>query len=371
MLAASPAMRRQPAPNRHLADVNWRYAVLTPQLEEFITRMPKVELHLHLEGSIAPRTLLELARRNGVELPADTVEGVERLFRYRDFGEFLSLFKAMARAIVSGEDFARLAYELGLDLAAQQVRYAEVMLSPMQHIRRVDLREAIEGTAAGFARAERETGVVVRLALDYGRQYGLDMAWQVLEVARQARGCGIVGWSIGGDEVGYPPEPYAPVFAAAAAAGFGLMAHAGEVVGPASVWGAVESLGVTRLGHGIRSTDDPALLVALRERGVVLDVCPSSNLRTGAVTSWEAHPLRALYEAGVAVTVNSDDPTFFDTTITEEYRRSVVQLGLGLDALCASVSVAARAAFLPTTERERLAAQVGGEIEALRAEIGV
>lgn len=345
--------------------------MLTPQLDEFITRMPKVELHLHLEGSIAPRTLLELARRNGVELPADTVEGVERLFRYRDFGEFLSLFKAMAKAIVSGEDFARLAYELGCDLAAQQVRYAEVMLSPMQHIRRVDLREAIEGVADGFARAERELGVVVRLVLDYGRQYGLEMAWRVLEVARAAQNCGIVGWSIGGDEIGYPPEPYAPVFAAARAAGFGLMAHAGEVVGPASVWGAIEALDVSRLGHGIRSIDDPGLLVALRERGVVLDVCPSSNLRTGAVGSWDEHPLRALYDAGVAVTINSDDPTFFDTTLSDEYRRAVTYLGFGAAELCATVSAAARATFLPPAERDRLARQIDEEIAALRAELAV
>jgi len=345
--------------------------VLTPQLEEFIRRMPKVELHLHLEGAIAPRTLLELARQNGVALPADTVEGVERLFRYRDFGEFIDLFRVMARAIVSGEDFARLAYELGLELAAQQVRYAEVMLSPMQHIRRVNLREALEGIAAGFARAGRETGVVIRLALDYGRQYGLEMAWQVLEVAREARDCGIVGWSIGGDEIGFPPEPYAPVFAAARAAGFGLMAHAGEVVGPPSVWGAVEALGSTRIGHGIRSVEDPALLVALRERGVVLDVCPSSNIGTGAVAGWTDHPLRALCDAGVAITINSDDPTFFDTTITEEYRCAVGVLGLSVDELCASVGVAARAAFLPVDQRDALAANVERELAALRAEIGV
>jgi adenosine deaminase len=346
--------------------------VLTPELDEFIVRMPKVELHLHLEGAIAPRTLLELASQNGVELPARDVAGVEQLFRYRNFGEFITVFMAMARAIVRGEDFARLAYELGIALAAQQVRYAEVMISPMQHIRRgMNLFEAIAGTAEGFARVERETGAVIRLALDHGRQYGPELAWQVLEVARQALPLGVVGWSIGGIETGYPPEPFAEVFAAARDAGLGLMAHAGEVVGPSSVWGAIDSLGVTRLGHGIRSVDDPALVLALAERGVVLDVCPSSNLRTGAVPSWEAHPLRRLYDAGVTVTINSDDPTFFNTTLTEEYRRSAAHFGFGADELAAMVRNAAGAAFLPATERAALCARVDSELAALRAELGV
>jgi adenosine deaminase len=346
--------------------------VLTPELDEFIVRMPKVELHIHLEGAIAPRTLLELAHQNGVELPARDVAGVEQLFRYRNFGEFITVFMTMARAIVRGEDFARLAYELGMDLAAQQVRYAEVMISPMQHIKRgMDLYEAIAGTAEGFAQVERETGTQIRIALDHGRQYGPDLAWQVLDVARKARDLGVVGWSIGGNEIGFPPEPFAEVFLAARKAGLGLMAHAGEVVGPESVWGAIESLGVARLGHGIRSVDDPNLLVALAQRGVVLDVCPSSNLRTGAVASWAEHPLRKLYDAGIIVTINSDDPTFFNTTITEEYRRAVTHFAFGADELTAMTRNAARATFLPPAERATLCAQVDAGIAALRRELGV
>ncbi|NNJ12046.1 adenosine deaminase [Chloroflexales bacterium ZM16-3] len=346
--------------------------MLTTELDEFIVRMPKVELHLHLEGAIAPQTLLDLAQQNGVELPARDIAGVEQLFRYRNFGEFITVFMAMTQVIVRGEDFARLAYELGMDLAAQQVRYAEVMISPMQHIRRgMDLYEAITGTAAGFAQVERETGTQIRIALDHGRQYGPNLAWQVLEVARKAQPLGVIGWSIGGNEIGYPPEPFAEVFAAARAAGLGLMAHAGEVVGPPSVWGAIDSLGVTRLGHGIRSVDDPALIAALAQRGVVLDVCPSSNLCTGAVASWADHPLRQLYDAGVTVTINSDDPTFFNTTITEEYRRAVTHFGFGADDLSTMVRNAASATFLPPDQRAALCAQVDAEITALRHELGV
>jgi len=347
-------------------------SVLPPQFEQFIRRMPKVELHLHLEGAITPRTLLELARRNGLDLGARSEAEVAALFHYRDFGAFLTVFMDLARAIVYGEDFERLAYELGRDLSEQCVRYAEVMISPMQHINRgVDLREAIEGAMAGFARAERDGGVQVRLVLDYGRGYGTEPAWGVLEVARAMQPRGVVGWSIGGNEIGHPPEPFAPLFAAARAAGLGVMAHAGEVVGPASVWGAINTLGITRLGHGIRAVDDPDLVVALRERGVVLDICPTSNLLTGAVPSWEAHPLPRLRAAGVPLTINSDDPTFFRTNLTEEYRRAAIHFGFTTDDLSATVLTAATASFLPPQGRAALRHALAAELDALRAELAV
>lgn len=357
---------------QHTSNEAKEKAVLTPALDEFIVRMPKVELHLHLEGAIAPRTLLDLAERNGVEIPARDVAGVEQLFRYRNFGEFLTVYMALVRAIVSGEDFERLAYELGMELAGQQVRYAEVMLSPMQHLLRgMDMHEAIAGTAAGFERARRETGLVTRLALDYGRQYGPELAWRVLEIARDAMPYGVVAWSIGGNEIGYPPDPFAAIFAAARDAGLRVMAHAGEVVGPSSVWGAVDALGTERLGHGIRSIDDPALIDHLRARGVVLDVCPSSNIWTGAAASWEAHPLRRLYDAGVTVTLNSDDPTFFHTTLIDEYRKSVEHFGFTADELVALVRNGVRAAFLPDGDKAALLDQIDAETTALRRELGV
>lgn len=346
--------------------------MLTPEVDAFIARMPKVELHLHLEGAIAPRTLLELARNNNVEIPARDVSGVEQLFRYRNFGEFLTVYMSLVRAIVSGEDFERLAYELGMTLARQHVLYAEVMLSPMQHLLRgMDMLEAVAGTAAGFARVERETGLVVRLGLDYGRQYGPDLAWRVLEIAQAAMAHGVVAWSIGGNEIGHPPEPFAEVFMAAKAAGLRLMAHAGEVVGPASVWGAVDALRAERLGHGIRSIDDPDLVTHLRACGVVLDVCPSSNLCTGAALSWDQHPLRRLYDAGVTLTINTDDPTFFHTTLTDEYRNVVRYFNCGVDDLCTLVTNAVRASFLPEAEKVALLQRVERELSSLRDELGV
>lgn len=346
--------------------------MLTPELEAFIVRMPKVELHVHLEGSVAPRTLLELAQRNGVEIPACDVAGVEQLLRYRHFGEFLTVFMELARAIVHGEDFERLAYEYGQQLAAQRVLYAEVMISPMQHLRRgLDLYEAICGASAGFARVEAETGTIVRLALDYGRQYGPDQAWEVLEVAQRAMACGVVAWSIGGDEIGHPPEPFAEVFRAAHETGLHLMAHAGEVVGPPSVWGAVDVLHTERLGHGIHSIHDPLLLDHLRDLPVVLDISPSSNIYTGAIISWDDHPLRRLYDHGVPVTINSDDPTFFRTTLTNEYRRVVQHFGFGVDDLCVLVRNSVQAAFLPPEQKAALLWRIEGELAALRRELAL
>lgn len=346
--------------------------MLTPALDAFIERMPKVELHLHLEGSIESQTLLELAERNKVEIPAQNVAGVEQLLRYRDFGEFLTVYMALVRAVVTGEDFERLAYELGQHLATQQVRYAEVMVSPMQHILRdVDMLEAIGGTAAGFARAQRETGVRVNLAFDFGRQYGPERAWHVLEVAQQAMPHGVVAWSIGGNEIGNPPEPFAEVFAAARQAGLQVMAHAGEVVGPASVWGAVDVLQSARIGHGIRAIDDPRLIAHLRTRGTVLDVSPSSNLYTGAASSWTMHPLRRLYDAGVIVTINTDDPTFFHTTLSSEFRLAVKHFGFTADDLVQVTRNAVFGSFLPAAEQAALWQEIEAEIATLRAELGV
>jgi adenosine deaminase len=369
-----PAPAEHPAPASRLArqhDTNAPIVLAAP-IEQFIRRMPKVELHLHLEGSARAATLLDMAAHNGVALPAADVPALEERFRYNSLQEFIRVYMDCVRAIVSGADFERLAYELALDLAAQQVYYAEVMISPMQYLLRgLDFDEILEGIAAGYARAERETGIVVRTAFDYGRQYGVERAWEALAIARAARDRGVVAFSIGGDELNHPPERFQPVFAAAAESGLRLMAHAGEIVGPASVWGAVQVLGCERIGHGIHSIDDPALLAELRERRVMLDVSPTSNLRTGASPSLEAHPLRRLFEAGVRISINSDDPTFFQTTLTDEFRLAVGHFGFSVDEICAVILDSARATFLLPEQQAALIARIEAGQIALRQELAL
>ena len=333
--------------------------------------MPKVELHLHLEGSISPTTLLRIAQRNKVDLPARDEAGVAQLFNYKDFHEFLTVFMVLARSLMYGEDFELLAYELGHQLADQNVRYAEVMISAFQYYSRgVDLDEVVQGAAAGFARAERERGVRVKQAFDYGRQFGIEKAWEILEIAVRNMRHGMVAWSIGGDEINYPPELFTEIFAAARRAGLRLMAHAGEVGGPPSVWGAVDALGCERIGHGIRSIDDPALLIHLRERGIVLDISPTSNVCTGAVASIEAHPFRQLFDAGIHVTLNTDDPTFFNTTLNDEYRTAARLFGFDAELLTQLVINGVRATFLPEAEKLALLRQFEQEIDALRGHLG-
>jgi adenosine deaminase len=220
-------------------------------------------------------------------------------------------------------------------------------------MRGLDLDEIVEGTAAGFARAQRERGTRVNLAFDYGRQFGVEMAWNILDIAVRNQRSTLVGWSIGGDEVRNPPEPFEELFVAARKAGLRTMAHAGEVVGPESVWGAVDTLACERLGHGISSVEDPLLLAHLRERLVTLDVSPTSNVRTGAVAHIAEHPLRRLFDAGVQVTLNTDDPTFFSTTLNDEYRLAARVFGFDAGGLAALALNGVRAAFLPDDRGDR------------------
>ena len=342
-------------------------------LAEFIRRMPKCELHVHLEGSITPKTLLELATKNGISLPASDLAGVERMFQYEHFLGFLDVYRTCARCLIHGEDFERVAYELAIDLAQQQVRYAEVMLSPAQHmLRNMDFDEILGGVAAGFARAERETGIVCRPAFDFGRQFSLDQALRAVELAQAGMQYGVVAFSIGGDEANYPPEPFVEVFALAKAVGLHVMAHAGEVAGANSVRGAVEMLGVDRIGHGFRVLEDAELTQFLARRGdITFDVCPTSNIRTGVVASFDQHPLRQMLDAGLPITLNSDDPVLFDTTVTGEFLLAAERYDFTVDDICKVARQSAKAAFLPAEQRQQLLQEFDQQQAQLRRELGL
>jgi aminodeoxyfutalosine deaminase len=281
---------------------------------------PKIELHVHLEGTMRPETLLQIARRNDYALPADSVEGIARLYDYRDFAHFIEVWILTTNALRTRDDFHQVVVDYAGEAAQQGAVYLEAIFSPAERARRgVDWDEMFTGYCDGAQEARELHGVEVRLTPDIFRGATDEEADQVLRYSLANRDRGIVGVGLGGLEADYPPESYATVFDRIRAEGLGSVPHAGEVAGPASIRGALEALGADRIRHGIRAVEDPDLLAELAERRIVLDVCPVSNVRTGAVPSLAEHPLPQLLEAGVLCSISTDDPAMFDTDLTREY----------------------------------------------------
>ena len=281
---------------------------------------PKIELHVHLEGTVRPETLLEIARRNDYRLPADSVEGLEALYEFRDFAHFIEVWILTTNALRTADDFRQVVADYAGEAAVHGAVYLEGIFSPAERARRgVDWDEMFSGYCDGAAEANELHGVEVRLTPDIPRGFGLDEAEATLRYAVKYRERGVLGLGLGGLEAEFPPEPYERVFAEARASGLASVPHAGEAAGPASIRGALDALGAQRLRHGIRAVEDPALLRELADRRIVLDVCPLSNLRTRVVGELSEHPLPALVAAGALCSISTDDPAFFDTDLSKDY----------------------------------------------------
>lgn len=340
-------------------------------LKDYLRAAPKAELHVHLEGSIQPATLLELARRNRVDLRADTVAGIRDWFAYRDFGHFVEIYVAITRCLRTREDYELITYEFGAEMARQNVRYAEVTFSPSTHQwLGVPHETYFEGLARGRVRAQADFGVrinwvfdVVRMPLD---QTGRAKADYTTSVAVEGRRDGVVALGLGGMEEGNPPEPFAPWFEKARTAGLHSSPHAGETVGPASIWGALRALGAERIGHGVRAIEDPRLVTYLAERCIPLELNPTSNVRLGVYPDLTDHPLRRLVDAGVIVTVNSDDPPMFNTTLNDEVAALADPFGLDVAAIDDILLNGVRHAFLPADEKQSLEAEFRAEMATLK-----
>jgi len=345
--------------------------MIASDVERFIRQMPKSELHVHLEGSVRPRTLLELAERHNIPLAARDEAELHSFYTYRDFDHFIEIYIEVNRCLCSSEDFALITRELGEEAAAQNTRYLEVTISPGSHVKRGKLtyEEFHEGILAGAREARERWGVEMRFIVDVVRATGMEHSWSAARWAAGVAGDGVVGIGLGGTEAGNPPEDFEEIFDYARAAGLRSTPHAGETVGPVSIWGALRALKAERIGHGIRAIDDPLLVEALRERGVTLEVCPTSNVRTGAVASLAEHPIRRLYDAGVPLTVNSDDPPMFGTTLLDEHLLLSHEFGFTLDDLEAINLQAIRASFLSDAERRALDAEFRVEYARLRREL--
>jgi aminodeoxyfutalosine deaminase len=281
---------------------------------------PKIELHVHLEGTVRAETLLDIAARNDIALPADSVEGLRELYRFRDFAHFIEVWLMTTRALRKAEDFRQVVLDYAREAAGYGAVYIEGIFAPAGPVAHgVGWEEVFEGYCDGAQEARELHGVEVRLTPDISRGLPMEVARQTARYAVKYRDRGVVGLGLGGLEAGFPPEPYAEAFALARDGGVASVPHAGEMAGTRSVRGALEALGAHRIRHGIRSVEDPGLLCELAGRGTVLDVCPISNLRTGAVATLAEHPLPELIAAGVRCSISTDDPAMFETDLSSEY----------------------------------------------------
>jgi aminodeoxyfutalosine deaminase len=289
---------------------------------------PKIELHVHLEGTVRPATLLEIARRNDYPLPAETEEGLAELYDFRDFAHFIEVWILTTNALQTAEDFRQVVVDYAAEAALHGAVYLEGIFSPSERVRRgVGWDEIFSGYCDGAQQARELHGVEVRLTPDIVRGFPLDEAEQVVRHSAAYRERGVLGVGLGGLEAEFPPEPYEPVFALARELGLASVPHAGEVAGPPSVRGALEGLGADRLRHGIRAAEDPGLLKEIADRRIVLDVCPISNLRTRVVDSLAEHPLPQLLAAGARCSISTDDPAMFGTDLGRDYQ-AAAELGL-------------------------------------------
>jgi adenosine deaminase len=348
------------------------------KIERYVTAVPKVELHVHLEGSIQPTTLLTLAQRNGVPLPVQTAEEMQRWFTFRDFNHFIEIYFAISRCLKTADDYELIVYEFGANMARQNVRYAEVTFSPSTHYFSlgVPFDTFFAGLTRGRQRAQTEFGVEIRWIFDIVRDIpdaarNRKRAEYTLEVAQEGREDGVVALGLGGAEVNHPPERYVTWFEKALETGLHSAPHAGETVGSASIWGALRTLGAERLGHGVRAIEDPTLVEYLAEGQVPLEICPTSNICLGVYADISSHPLPRLHAAGIPITINSDDPPLFNTTLNHEVGLLFNVFKFDVNTVNAILLNGVRHSFLPLQEKHTMEAVSRAEMARLQQELAL
>ena len=329
-------------------------------IEQFVTALPKAELHLHLEGAIEPETLWELAVRQRSTLAAMGREALDALYATRDFPGFIQAFKTACLHLRTPEDYELVTYHLLRRLAAQKVRYAEVILSAGAMLwKGQDIARMFSGVERGARQARRESGISVQWIFDAVRQFPIEQAWTVARAAVELRGGGVIGIGIGGDEAHGPAERFHEIFDFARSEGLRLTAHAGETVGPESIWSALNDLGAERIGHGLTASQDPSLLEHLAAEKIPVEICLTSNLRTGGITELSQHPLRRYFDRGLEVSLHSDDPTLFGTELNREYLLAHQTFGFSCEELRRLAMNSFQAAFLTPAEKQSHLAAFG------------
>jgi aminodeoxyfutalosine deaminase len=331
----------------------------TADLRSFIAGLPKAELHVHHVGSASPRIVAELAARHPDSPVPQDPEALARFFTFTDFAHFIELYLATVDLVRTADDVRMLTYEVARDLAGQEVRYAELTMTPYTSVvRGIPIESYTEAIEDARVAAERDHGVVIRWIYDIPGEAGPQSADATLSYALDHRPEALVGFGLGGPEVGVPRAQFAEHFARARAAGLHSVPHSGESTGPESIWDALTLLGAERIGHGTSAAQDPALLEHLAEHGIPVEVCPTSNIATRVVQRLEDHPIRAMREAGVVVTVNSDDPPMFGTTLSREYEIAASLLDLDASGVTDLAVASVDASFAPADVRGRLRAEI-------------
>ncbi len=339
-------------------------------LTDFIRRMPKVELHVHLEGATRPETLLKLARNHNIDLPADTVDGLRDWYRFIDFPHFIEVYIKLSECIRTAEDIELLTREFLGGQAAQNIRYSEVTYTAYTHYlqKGISFDDQLAAINRARAWADSELGVRMNLIVDIPREIPAEKGPMTAEWAINAWGNGVVALGLGGYEVGNLPEKFADSFKLAEEAGLPSVPHAGETLGPESIWGALRTLNAVRIGHGVRCIEDPDLVEELRERQIPLEVCPTSNLCLGVAPDLASHPLPQLLDAGLYVTINSDDPPLFNTTLTDEYLKIAEAYDYDEAMIEKLVMNAVRVTLLDEADKARMIEEFEAEFTRLRSQ---
>ena len=338
-------------------------------IDDLLLSLPKAELHLHLEGTVDPPTLSELSRRHPTPLPSTnnryrniedsgrvfTEDEARALYQYRDFTGFLLAFKAVTERLRTADDYELVTYRMMQKLRTQNVLHAEVYISAgVVHWRGQEFAPLFEGAERGRQRGERDFGVSLYWILDAVRHFGVEAARHVIDEATRLKDRNVVGIGIGGDERRAGPEQFRHVYEYAASQGLRLTVHAGETVGPESIWGALRELKAERIGHGLRAIDDPQLVSYLAEKQVPVEICITSNVVTGCCAGIAEHPVRKLFDAGVCIVLNTDDPDMFHTTLVSEYQLARDVFGFTDGEFRQLARNSFRASFLPEDRKQEL-----------------
>ncbi|KOU32063.1 MULTISPECIES: adenosine deaminase [unclassified Streptomyces] len=328
-------------------------------LHPFIAGLPKAELHVHHVGSASPRIVAELASRHpDSKVPTDP-EALADYFTFTDFAHFIEVYLSVVDLVRTPDDVRTLTFEVARDMARQNIRYAELTITPYSSTRRgIDEKAFMEAIEDARRAAETELGVILRWCFDIPGEAGLEAAAETARLAVDLHPEGLVSFGLGGPEIGVPRPQFKPYFDAARAAGLHSVPHAGETTGPETIWDAIRDLGAERIGHGTSATQDPELLAHLAEHRIALEVCPTSNIATRAVTDLDLHPVKEMVAAGVLVTINSDDPPMFGSDLNNEYAVAARLLDLDERGLAQLAKNAVEASFLDPAGKAKLTAEI-------------